>query len=1108
MSEDFSKLYETVLALFRAEQAQGPIRIGPLAQGIERLFSAHGFRTPASGRHIRQILVLRLDELGDLVLTSAFFRELRRNHPEARITVAVNPRWLDAVALAPYFNQVHGLDTLQLQEKGNALQTFAGLLDFAREQLWPEHYDLCVVPRFDHDRYLAGMLGLLSGARQRIGYAENVTPWKQKLNRGFDAFYTQLLPGGTATHEVERSLSVLRALGSKVQSDKLEAWTAFDDERWAEELLAGDAAPVAAFSPGGSGSNRSWPLERYAELAGWLAQKQGMRIVVLGTAGEADAGRYLAQRLPETVTDLCGRTTVRQMTALLRRCRVYIGRDTGTKHLAAAAGIPVVEISSCPAGASADNHFSSPVRFGPWGVDNRILRPAAADAACAGGCRSNQPHCILSVSVEQVRQAVESVLGARQEALAAVSGKLPAEVSATPDPHLRIGTPARRDTWTAALRRFDAEQTERKKQDPAAAMAAADEFYLDHLKRIRPEQALRILPALTEAWLSHRRLPHRFGAVSPAERQRLVDISEQLRVQLTSLLQGDLLLPGRWSERQQQQWVSMWRLLFLSPFSPLALSRNGKPEKQGTAAPTAAPATMQTNETPDSPCFRMRRCLLQSLYMPHASEELNLDIQALFDEPAPVFLKAIVGSWLVETEYFGVTEADRRRVCHYASRICEEMLRPAEWLTFGAFAVLIEEMMAAFWRISYAGGDSKRELSLLGDAVTFRMNRFFPQPRLAAVPKDSAREPLRIGYVSRNFCKQAVAFYMVNRLIHHDRKRFELHTFAIGEREDELTTVFRENSDVFERHAQLSDFAGMIRKLLDSRLDILVYADLGMDPFTLMLAGLRLAPVQCVLVGHGVTSGMPNIDYYISGDFEPEDADRYYREKLVRLPGLGAAQYPPYEPEKYPTRQDYKIPGDAVVYVSCANGIKIHPDQDRLFLEILRRVPNAWLVLKPFQTPDAVDPKFMERLFVPARAAGVAGRILIVPPFRQARDVLGLLRFADIQLDTYPYGGWTTNMEAVYMGLPIVTQEGDMARSRWGAAMLRAMGIGDGIARTGAEYVDQAVRLGLDAKLREQVRGKIRENAASLFFEGASAQPAYEEMLVNCYNEKIGMMKK
>ena len=420
--------------------------------------------------------------------------------------------------------------------------------------------------------------------------------------------------------------------------------------------------------------------------------------------------------------------------------------------------------------------------------------------------------------------------------------------------------------------------------------------------------------------------------------------------------------------------------------------------------------------------------------------------------------------------------------------------------------------MAAFWRISYAGGDQTRELCMLGDFISLHMNRLFPQqPLLQAARPDGTGQgaeaaPLRIGYISRNFCKQAVSFYMVNRLIHHDRSRFSVHTFAAGDRDDELTEVFRQNSGEFIRHPQLSDMAGMIAKIRERKLDILIYADLGMDPFTLMLSALRLAPVQCVLVGHGVTSGMKEIDYYISGDFEPEGAQQHYRERLIRLPKLGAAQYPPFEPDRLMTRQEYKIPDDAVVYVSCANGIKLHPDRDRLFLEILRRVPNAWLLLKPFQSPDAVDPRFIDRIFGPAREAGVADRVLIAPPFRQAKDVLGLLAIADIQLDTYPYGGWTTTMEAVYMGMPLVTQEGDMARSRWGPAMLRAMGIHEGIAASDAEYVEWAVRFGTDQALRDRVRAIVKEKARTVFFDGVAAQPAYEEMLRNCYKEKTGAL--
>ena len=82
-----------------------------------------------------------------------------------------------------------------------------------------------------------------------------------------------------------------------------------------------------------------------------------------------------------------------------------------------------------------------------------------------------------------------------------------------------------------------------------------------------------------------------------------------------------------------------------------------------------------------------------------------------------------------------------------------------------------------------------------------------------------------------------------------------------------------------------------------------------------------------------------------------------------------------------------------------------------------------------------------------------------------------------------------------------------MARSRWGAAMLREMGIQHGIARTGEEYVEQAVRLGQDSKLRAELSAVIREKAKTLFFDGAAAQTAYENALRDCYLEKIGVVK-
>lgn len=1066
-------MYHELLRVLGEQDKHGLWTVRTLVDKVEGVFEAQGFRAAAAKDHIRQILVLQLDGLEDAVMVSAFLRELRRNDYAARITLVVRSECENIVSLSPYVNQVETLETEKLQQYDN-LDKFRYLADFACKALWKNKYDLCIVPRFDYDRSFAGLLGLFSGARQRLGFSENVTTWKQRLNKGCNGFYTQVLPGEGLLHEVERSLSIIRTMGGKVASNVLEVWTGAEDEEWAAEVLKEATSPIAAFSLGTGKSNHCWPLDRYGEIAAWLSKTHGMTILVLGGADDIMSGKYLEDKLPKKVLNYAGRATSRQMAAMLRRCRIYIGGDSVVMHLAAGVKLPVAEISSCTANAMADGHFSSPRRFGPWGVPSRVLQPVEVDVTCARGCLAQEPHCILKISSVQVQQAV-------------------AEVLTLPKPEeFELQTPAvptGLETWPNVLRKFAMDQETLKKSDPSAAMVAADEFFIEKMARIRPHQAMAILPALAEQWMLHRKLPHRFGSIPPAEQQRFLVISSRLRSWLRHLLLSqDVSVFGSLSERQQRQWESLWRLLFINAFSPFALRRDQTPSQHEGR--------------------RIQDYLVQSLYDQPTNEGARIDVQSLLASDAPAYLKAIFCAWLVETPYFGVVEKDRQRVCQYSTLICNALTRSVSWLSLGIFTAILQVMMAAFWRISYAGGDSTRELSLLGDFVTYHMNRFFPQEKQGRRQITDDDSPIKIGYISRNFCKQAVGFYMVNRIVHHDSKQFDVHTFVTGDRDDELTEVFRKHSGRFTRHAQMTDLPGIIRTIKESRLDILVYADLGMDPFSLMLAGLRLAPVQCVLVGHGVTSGMPHIDYYISGDFEPEEAAHYYREKLVRLPKLGAAQYPPFMPENFPTRKDYKIPEDAIVYVSCANGIKIHPDQDRLFIEILKQVPNAWLVLKPFQTPDVVDLRFWERILEPARAAGVSNRIVVVSPFRQSRDVLGLLRFSDIQLDTYPYGGWTTNMEAMYMGLPVVTQEGKMARSRWGASMLRALGIGAGIARNEREYVKWAVKLGIDHKLRERVRSVIREKAVTTFFDGASAQGAYEKVLLDCNRANREGMRK
>ena len=404
-NRDRKELYRELTTIVDAAITQGRLSMESLARNAEACFQRHRLRGPQFN-NVRKVLVTRMDGLGDLVMTSPFLRELRYNLPTAHISLLVRTGNREAVEACPYCNQVLTFDSIPTFKRFPTRGYIQSLLDFAYDNLWVDSYDVCLVPRFDIDEFYDGFACIVSVARRRYGFQEGVTPWKQQLNQGYDAIFSKVVPDMGFTHEVERSLSMIRYLGGTVRSSKTEVWTKVQEEVWAEEVLAGVPRPVAAVSIGQVDDRRYWPVERYAELLRWLGTEYGWSFVLLGNREEQEPATRLAngENVPRMI-NLTGHTTVRQMMAVLRRCKVYLGRDTGTKHLAAAAGVPVVEIS-CHSRQVPAIAIPSPSRYGAWGVPNLVIQPEKALPPCQLVCSRQESHCILQISVEQVRQAL------------------------------------------------------------------------------------------------------------------------------------------------------------------------------------------------------------------------------------------------------------------------------------------------------------------------------------------------------------------------------------------------------------------------------------------------------------------------------------------------------------------------------------------------------------------------------------------------------------------------------------------------------------------------------------------------------------------------------
>lgn len=361
------------------------------------------------------LLVVQLGDIGDLVLTSPFLRELGRSAADRGqdLVLVVKPSVHGLAELCPYASSVHSFETGRNRAAG-ALSGRSRARKFARSELCGE-FSSAWNARFDLDELGASFLLLYSGAAKRIGYSEHVTPSRAERNHGYDCLLTDpLMPlAGAGRHEVDRLLALLEAEEVPVTDRGLELWLGEDDKETARSILApaGKRLPVA-LGIGAGHPKRCWPATRFAQVADRLHRDHNAIAVLVGGPAERPAADEIAATAQAPLIDAVGRLPLRESTALVGECGMFVGNDSGLLHVAAAAKLPIVEISCHPLGGDPE-HPNSPERFGPYGTVGVVLRPARPAAPdCEAGCESAGPHCIEGITNDEVLDGIANTLQA------------------------------------------------------------------------------------------------------------------------------------------------------------------------------------------------------------------------------------------------------------------------------------------------------------------------------------------------------------------------------------------------------------------------------------------------------------------------------------------------------------------------------------------------------------------------------------------------------------------------------------------------------------------------------------------------------------------------
>ena len=331
---------------------------------------------------------------------------------------------------------------------------------------------------------------------------------------------------------------------------------------------------------------------------------------------------------------------------------------------------------------------------------------------------------------------------------------------------------------------------------------------------------------------------------------------------------------------------------------------------------------------------------------------------------------------------------------------------------------------------------------------------------------------LRIGFVSGDFREHPVGFFLLDTLNHLKNNDLELIAYSNSQIEDSLSIKLKSHFTIWHEIVSQSNM-NVINKIRKDGIHVLVDLSGHSEKNRLPIFINKPAPVQVSWVGYPGSTGIPEIDYLIGDPFvTPENMNGHFTEKIFRLPNIWVCFTAPDFDVQI---SDLPVIKNGYVTFGSFNHLsKINDEVISLWSKILKSIPKSKIFLKTKQLNNS---HLKEKIISKFKENGINLNSIILEEDTSRSKLLNSYNKVDIALDPFPYSGGVTSLEAIWMGVPVLTKKGFKFASRTTESIIHNSGMSDWVANDENEYVKKAIKFSTNLELLTQINKSLRQAA-------------------------------